>query len=226
MNLEEIKNGVIVSCQALEDEPLFSSFIMSKMALAAKEGGSVGIRANSVADIQMIQEEVDLPVIGIIKRDYEDSDIYITATSKEVDELLTTKAEIIALDATNRPRPNKEKLSDLVQQIHDGKRLVMADISTFEEGIFAQEIGVDLISTTLVGYTPYSDQLDAPAFDLIKKLTQAVSIPVIMEGHTSRPSDVTEALKNGAFAVVVGSIITRPQLITKKYVDATGNGSA
>ena len=100
--LEKIKGGIIVSCQALEDEPLHSSFIMGKMALAAKEGGAIGIRANSVADINEIKQTVALPVIGIIKRDYADSSVYITATKKEVNELLQTSSEIIALDATKQ----------------------------------------------------------------------------------------------------------------------------
>ena len=221
MNIKDLKNGVIVSCQALENEPLHSSFIMAKMALAAKEGGAIGIRANSTADINAIKGEVDLPVIGIIKRDYSDSDVYITATAHEVEELLSTKAEIIALDATNRKRPFNQKMEALLKLVHDNKRLAMADISTFEEAVEAERIGFDLVSTTLVGYTPYSRQVNEPDFDLIKKIKTELTIPVIMEGHTSLPIHVTKALESGAYAVVVGSIITRPQLITKHYVKAT-----
>lgn len=219
--LESLKNQLIVSCQALEDEPLHSSFIMSRMALAAKEGGARGIRANSVADIQAIKEIVDLPLIGIIKRDYADSDIYITATAKEVTELLTTSAEIIALDATKRPRPNGERLADLIKQIHDGGRLVMADISTLEEAVEAEHLGCDMVSTTLAGYTPYSHHTDTPDFALLSAICQSVTIPVIMEGHTNKPEQVTEGLRLGAHAAVVGSIITRPQVITEAYVKAT-----
>ena len=224
MDLAQLKGNLIVSCQALETEPLHSSFIMSKMALAAKEGGAKGIRANSVADINAIKEEVDLPVIGIIKRDYPDSPIYITATKQEVAELLTTKAEIIALDGTKQVRPHNEQLADLVEQIHEGGRLAMADVSTLEEAVAAEKLGFDIVSTTLAGYTPYSKKTEEPDFDLLAAVVKNVKIPVIMEGHTYLPEHVTEALKIGAYSVVVGSIITRPQLITERYVKATKMG--
>lgn len=224
MDLAQLKGNLIVSCQALETEPLHSSFIMSKMALAAKEGGAKGIRANSVADINAIKEEVDLPVIGIIKRDYPDSPVYITATKQEVAELLTTKAEIIALDGTKQVRPNNEQLADLVAQIHEDGRLAMADVSTLEEAIAAEKLGFDIVSTTLAGYTPYSKKTEEPDFDLLAAVVKNVKIPVIMEGHTYLPEHVTEALKIGAYSVVVGSIITRPQLITERYVKATKMG--
>lgn len=218
--LEKIKGGVIVSCQALEGEPLHSSFIMGKMALAAKEGGAIGIRANSVADINEIKQTVALPVIGIIKRDYADSSVYITATKKEVNELLQTSSEIIALDATKQKRPHDESLIELVQMIHDANRLAMADVSTLEEAVQAEKLGFDLVSTTLAGYTPYSKKTETPDFELLSEIVQAVKIPVIMEGHTNAPEQVTTALEIGAYAVVVGSIITRPQIITNHYVKA------
>ena len=218
--IEKLKGKVIVSCQALEDEPLHSSFIMSKMALAAKAGGAAGIRANSVKDIQAIKEVCDLPLIGIIKRDYPDSDVYITPTNQEVTELLTTEAEIIALDATKRKRPQDERLKDLIQQIHAADRLAMADVSTFEEALAAEKDGFDIVSTTLAGYTEYSRKTETPDFELLKEIVDHVNIQVIMEGHTDRPEQVTKALEIGAYAVVVGSIITRPQLITARYVAA------
>jgi N-acylglucosamine-6-phosphate 2-epimerase len=218
--LGELKGKIIVSCQALEDEPLHSSFIMGRMALAAEEGGAKGIRANSVVDIDEIKKQTDLPVIGIIKRDYENSDVYITPTMKEVEELLTTSAEIIALDATKQTRPNNEKVADLVERIHQSKRLAMADISTLSEALQAEKEGFDLVSTTLAGYTSYSKKTETPDFDLLKDIVQQVHLPVIMEGHTDAPEQVTKAFELGAFAVVVGSIITRPQVITKRYVKA------
>ena len=147
MLLDQLKGKLIVSCQALPDEPLHSSYIMSRMAVAAKQGGAAGIRAQSVEDINAIMEVCDLPMIGIIKRNYPDSDIYITATKKEIDELLGTKCQIIALDATDRPRPNGEKTEDLVAQIHAAGRLAMADCSTYEECVKAQEMGFDMVST-------------------------------------------------------------------------------
>ena len=218
MNIESIHHQLIVSCQALENEPLHSSFIMGRMAMAAKEGGAKGIRANSVADIQEIDKQVDLPIIGIIKRDYDDSEIYITATSKEVDELITeTHAEIIATDATERSRPHHEQLKDLIDQIHAGGRLAMADISSFEEGVNASKLGFDLISTTMSGYTSYTPKRDLPDFELLDQLTHAVETPIILEGHTYEPSHVTHAFELGAFSAVVGGAITRPQQITQRY---------
>lgn len=218
--LKKLEGKLIVSCQALENEPLHSPFIMGRMALAAQQGGAAGIRANSVEDIEEIKKVVDLPLIGIIKRDYPDSEVYITATAKEVSELLSTKAEIIALDATKRKRPHNEKIVDLVKQIHDSGRIAMADVSTFEEAVTAEEVGFDIISTTMAGYTDYSKKTDTPDFDLLQKIIDHCKVPVIMEGHTDQPGQVTKALKLGAFAVVVGSIITRPQLITKRYAEA------
>ncbi|TWW13724.1 putative N-acetylmannosamine-6-phosphate 2-epimerase [Dellaglioa algida] len=219
MNLNDIKDGLVVSCQALENEPLYSSFIMGKMALAAEQGGAVGIRANSIADILEIKKQVNLPLIGIIKRDYPDSEVYITATMKEVDELLTTDAEIIAMDATIRERPNHEVVTDLVSKIHAENRLVMADISTYEEGIMAEKNGFDMVSTTLSGYTNYTDERDSPDFELLKKLVENLRVPVIMEGHTTTPEEVKKALDMGAFSAVVGGVITRPQQITQRFVD-------
>ncbi len=217
--LNNIKGKLIVSCQALEDEPLHSSFIMGRMALAAKEGGASGIRAQGIEDINEIKKNVDLPVIGIIKRSYDDSEIYITPTLKEVEDLLNTECEMIALDATMRKRPNDEKLEDLVKAIHEGGKLAMADISTLEEGIQAEKLGFDCISTTLSGYTPYSTQSHTVDIPLLKALVEKVSVPVICEGKINTPEDLKEAFNKGAYSAVVGGAITRPQQITKRFTD-------
>lgn len=217
--LNNIKGKLIVSCQALEDEPLHSSFIMGRMALAAKEGGASGIRAQGIEDINEIKKIVDLPVIGIIKRSYDDSEIYITPTLKEVGDLLNTECEMIALDATMRKRPNDEKLEDLVKAIHEGGKLAMADISTLEEGIQAEKLGFDCISTTLSGYTPYSTQSPTVDIPLLKALVEKVSVPVICEGKINTPEDLKEAFNKGAYSAVVGGAITRPQQITKRFTD-------
>ncbi|WP_300347930.1 N-acetylmannosamine-6-phosphate 2-epimerase [Clostridium sp.] len=217
--LNNIKGKLIVSCQALENEPLHSSFIMGRMALAAKEGGASGIRAQGIEDINEIKKNVDLPVIGIIKRSYDDSEIYITPTLKEVEDLLNTECEMIALDATMRKRPNDEKLEDLVKAIHEGGKLAMADISTLEEGIQAEKLGFDCISTTLSGYTPYSTQSPTVDIPLLKALVEKVSVPVICEGKINTPEDLKEAFNKGAYSAVVGGAITRPQQITKRFTD-------
>ena len=140
-----LQGQLIVSCQALPHEPLHSDYIMARMAVAAQEGGAKGIRANSVIDIKAIKEAVDLPVIGIIKRDYDDADVFITATMKEIDELMTVKPEIIALDATTSTRPNGQTLDDFYHEIRAKypDQLLMADCSTVDEMIHADELGFD-----------------------------------------------------------------------------------
>ena len=153
-----LKGGLIVSCQALEDEPLHSAFIMGRMARAAKEGGACGIRANTVEDIKEIRKNVSLPIIGIVKCNYAKSPVYITPTLKEVDELMTIKPEIIALDATNRDRPDGKSLKEFFDEVKEKypEQLFMADCSTVEEAVYADKMGFDFIGTTLVGYTDSS----------------------------------------------------------------------
>lgn len=219
MDLEKLRGKLIVSCQALDDEPLHSSFIMGKMALAAKIGGASGIRAQSVEDIKEIQKQVDLPIIGIIKKNYPDSEVYITPTKKEIEELINSKCEIIALDATNRKRPNDEKLIDLLKLIHDNNTLAMADCSTIDECKNALDLGFDIISTTLFGYTSYSNNFDGPDFESIKKIVEFSNKPVIAEGKINTPEDLKKVFACGVFSAVVGSAITRPQLITQKFAD-------
>ena len=185
-----LPHGLIVSCQALPDEPLHSSFIMSKMALAAYEGGAVGIRANTKEDILAIKETVDLPVIGIVKRDYDHSDVFITATSKEVDELIESQCEVIALDATLQQRP-KETLDELVSYIrtHAPNVEIMADIATVEEAKNAARLGFDYIGTTLHGYTSYTQGqlLYQNDFQFLKDVLQSVDAKVIAEGNVITP---------------------------------------
>lgn len=218
--LESLKGKLIVSCQALPDEPLHSSFIMGKMALAAKEGGACGIRAQSVEDIIEIKKNVDLPIIGIIKKLYPDSEIHITASRKEVEDLLTSGCEIIALDATNRPRPNGDKLEDLLKLIQDNGILAMADCSTYEECINAWKLGFDIVSTTLFGYTNYSEKLKGPDFETLKKVVDNVECPVIAEGKINTPEDLKKVFEYcGVYSAVVGTAITRPREITKTFVE-------
>lgn len=215
-----IKGGLIVSCQALEDEPLFSSFIMGRMALAAKEGGAKAIRAQGIDDIIEIKKVTNMPIIGLIKKSYSDSDIYITATMKEVKALVDSKCcEMIALDLTHRKRPNDENVKDLIKYIHDNNILVMADISTYEEGIDAEKLGADCVSTTLSGYTSYSRQEKSPDLDLVKWLSNDLKIPVIAEGRIHSPSDLKRAYECGAYSAVVGGAITRPKEITERFVE-------
>lgn len=222
--IEQLKGKLIVSCQALPHEPLHSSFIMGRMALAAKEGGALGIRANTKEDIKEIQSQVDLPIIGIVKRDYEDSKVYITPTMKEIDELMEVKPEIIALDATGALRPGGLTLDDFFHQIKEKypEQLLMADCSTVEEALHADELGFDFIGTTMVGYTEQSknDKIEANDFEIIKQIVAKAKNKVIAEGNINTPEKAKRVVELGVFSVVVGSIITRPQLITKSFAEA------
>ncbi|KOF09014.1 N-acetylmannosamine-6-phosphate 2-epimerase [Planococcus glaciei] len=218
--LEQISKKLIVSCQALEDEPLHDPYIMSKMALAAKQGGASGIRANTVKDIQAIKKEVDLPIIGIIKQDYPGSNVYITPTMTEVDALHQEGVEIIAFDATKQERPDGKTFEQFFSEVKAKypEQLFMADVSTLDEAIAAEHAGVDIVAPTLGGYTPYSE--GTVPLELLERMVEVVSVPVIAEGNFDTPEKAKKALELGAHAVVVGSAITRPQLITEKFVNA------
>lgn len=222
--IEKLRGKLVVSCQALPHEPLHSSFIMGRMALAAKEGGAVGIRANTREDIREIQAQVDLPVIGIVKRDYEGSDVYITPTLREVEELMEVRPEIIALDATGRLRPNGVTLDAFFRELKQRypEQLWMADCSTVEEALHADELGFDFIGTTMVGYTEESRDLriEADDFAILREIVARAKHPVIAEGNINTPEKARRVIELGAFSVVVGSIITRPQLITKSFAEA------
>ncbi|WP_198022503.1 N-acetylmannosamine-6-phosphate 2-epimerase [Carnobacterium pleistocenium] len=220
--LDKVKSELIVSCQALDNEPLHSSYIMGKMAVAAEEGGAKGIRSNSKEDIIEIKKNTDLPVIGIVKRDYDDSEIFITATMKEIDELAESKCEMIALDATDRVRPNGETLESFVKSIRTKYPaiLLMADTATIDEAIEAERLGFDCVSTTLMGYTKESkgENIADNDFERLKTILASIAVPVIAEGHIDTPEKAKRCMELGVHSIVVGSAITRPQLITAGFV--------
>ncbi len=221
--MANLKRGLIVSCQAVKGEPLYGLGIMKYMARAAVQGGAAGIRANYVSDIKDIKSEVDVPVIGIIKAEYEGSDVYITPTLKEVKELLTTGCEVIALDATTRPRPNGEKLEDLVKYIRENAPQVeiMADCSDFEEAKVAHDLGFDYIGSTMRGYTPYTKGTTLPDYEFLTKLVKSFpDTKIIAEGGIWERDQLAKVCECGVYAVVIGSSITRPMDITKRFVGA------
>jgi N-acylglucosamine-6-phosphate 2-epimerase len=223
--LDKIHKGLIVSCQALENEPLHSSFIMGRMAIAAKEGGAKCIRANSVADIMEIKKNVDLPVIGIIKQVYGQNDVYITPTMAEIDALMETKAEIIATDATARVRPDGKTLKQFYGEIRAKYPdvLLMADVSTIEEAKYADDLGFDIVAPTLYGYTneTLGEKIYQDDYAVLKEIVKAVKkAKVIAEGNVITPEIARSVLDMNVHAVVVGGAITRPQQITKRFVDA------
>ena len=221
--ISQIYKKLIVSCQALPEEPLHSSFIMGRMAKAAKEGGACGIRANSREDIEEIKRNVELPIIGIVKKEYADSPVYITPTMREVDALVEAGADIIALDATGSRRPGGVLLDDFVEEIRNrypGQPL-MADCSTVEEVLHADRLGFDFLGTTLVGYTEQSagKQIEENDFEIIRQILEKVNHPVIAEGNINTPQKARRVLEIGCYSVVVGSIITRPQVITRTFTE-------
>lgn len=219
-----LKGNVIVSCQALPGEPLYveDKSIMYLMARAAKAAGSPAIRTSSIRDVKDIKEETKLPVIGLIKKNYEGSEVYITPTMKEVDDLVKAEADIVALDCTFSKRVNDEPINIFIKNIKEKypNIVLMADISTYEEGINAYKCGVDIIGTTMNGYTNQSIEANISNLELVSRLAKEVPIPIIAEGKIHYPYQVKEMLDAGAFAVVVGGAITRPLEIAKRFIDA------
>lgn len=222
--LERIKGQIIVSCQAVPGEPLYveEKSIMYLMARAAKQAGTPAIRTSSVRDVVAIKEETNLPVIGLIKIVYPGYESYITPTMKEVDELVAVNSDIIALDCTMRRRGDGKTIEEFIKEIKQKYKdiILMADISTYEEGMNAQKAGVDLVGTTMSGYTEYSPKIDGPDYELVRRLSKDLEIPVIGEGKVHSPKQAVQMLEAGAFAVVVGGAITRPLEIATRFINA------
>jgi N-acylglucosamine-6-phosphate 2-epimerase len=220
--LEQLKGGLIVSCQATPGSPMDQPDILAAFAQCAQLAGAVGIRANHGPNISAISKAVDLPVIGIKKRDVEGFEVYITPEWRDVMEAYEAGAKIIALDATDRPRPGPEDFAALTNRIHNElNALVMADVSTFQEGLAAAQAGADIVATTMSGYTPYTEgrkSIPGPDLELVQHLASAISTPIICEGCVHTPDQARAALYAGAFAVVVGTAITAPTWITEQYI--------
>ena len=217
--IKQVEKRLIVSCQALPDEALFGADIMAKMAISVARGGASAIRANTPVDVKAIRQAVDLPLIGLYKEVLPGYDVIITPTWKHALAIAEAGADVIALDCTCRPHPEGD-LQELIARVHERTDcLVMADISTSEEGIAAAAAGADMLSTTLSGYTPYSPQQKGPDLDLVTQLAASSPVPVIAEGRYHTPQQVRQALLNGAVSVVVGGAITRPRQITEFFIE-------
>jgi len=224
--LNHIKGKLIVSCQAVKGEPLYveEKSIMYLMARAAKMAGCECIRTSSIRDVIAIKEETGLPIIGLIKKQYEGFDSYITTTMKEVDELVEAKADCIAIDCCFSKRGDGKDISDFMKEVRAKypKQILMADISTYEEALNAQTLGFDIVSTTMSGYSPHTMNKDKtkPDFVLLEECVANLNVPVICEGKIHTPEAAVEALSKGAYAVVVGGTITRPLEIAQRFIKA------
>lgn len=221
--INRLKNKVVVSVQAMPSEPLYLEKCMVAMMKSVVKGGAGGLRVAGARDVKNAKHLFDIPVIGLTKPDVIPPNwqeiVYITPTLDDVIELVNAGADIIAFDGTMRERPSGAKLEDLIKYIKINKRVSMADISTVEEGINAAKLGANMLSTTLSGYTQFSQNKGSkPDFELLEQLVTETNLPVVLEGRIWEPEEVDKAFELGAHCVVIGSAITRPQLITKRFV--------
>lgn len=215
MEFPKLDRGLVVSCQSFPGEPLYGPHYMAAMAKAAEIGGAAGIRANSLEQISAIRQEVRLPIIGLWKREFPGYEVYITPRVEDAKAVFEAGADVVAIDATDGLT-----LEQTIRLLRDLRIPVMADISTYEEGIAAEAYGADFISTTLSGYTPYSPQQKRPDLRLLARLAGSVGVPVVAEGRITTPQQAAQALELGATFVVVGGAITRPHQIVMSFTDA------
>jgi N-acylglucosamine-6-phosphate 2-epimerase len=223
--IDRIRGGVIVSCQAPPESPLAKPEIIAAIAQTAENNGAVGVRIDTPSHIAAVSRATGIPIFGIHKVMTEAFEVYITPTFESACSIAEAGCDVIAIDATLRPRPGGEQLKRIHELIKSQlRKLTMADVSTIDEGIMAgEEIGFDFVSTTLSGYTAVSNGNSiTPDFALIESLARRISAPIIAEGRLRSPSDVRRAFDCGASAVVVGKAITGIDLLVREFVDAGG----
>lgn len=223
-----LKHGLIVSCQSEGDDPFNSPQYIALFAKAAEMGGACGIRARQPENVKAVRDAVSLPVIGITKGEFPDGTVLITPDFQDVQALINAGAAIIAADATKRVRPNGLSGRQFLAECKKRWDVpLMADISTLEEGLAAEEEGVDFVGTTLAGYTPYTNKAseDEPDWELLNSLVRRAKTPIIAEGRIWTPDQARKALELGAYAVVVGTAITRPRVVTRRFVEALQTSS-
>jgi N-acylglucosamine-6-phosphate 2-epimerase len=224
--IAHLRGRLIVSCQAPADSPLHDPYVIARLALAAERQGAGGVRVDSPSHIQATRALVTVPIIGIHKQVHDGSAVYITPTCNAAAGVIEAGADIIAVDATTRHRPHGERLADVIGIIRAHGRLVMADVATEAQGLAAADLGVDLIATTLSGYTEDSVRHPGPDLTLVERLATGTRLPVIAEGRIRTANDVRQAFRAGAYAVVVGGAITGIDTMVKHFVDATPSGLA
>jgi putative N-acetylmannosamine-6-phosphate epimerase len=220
-----LARGLIVSCQARPDNPLHGPPFMAAMALAAEQGGAVGIRANGAEDLRAIRQVTSLPLLGILKREIAGFETYITPDLASARTVVEAGADVVGVDATSRPHP-EGSATDLIRAVSRELRVpVFADVSRFDEGIEAARAGADFVGTTLAGYTAYTPNDGDPDLELLEALARDLDVPVVAEGRYWTPLQVEQAFELGAFAVVVGTAITNPREITRRFAAAVPQGA-
>ena len=214
-----LKGAVIASCQAGPESPLNRPEIIGALAGSAALGGAQAFRVDGPANVSAVRAISGLPIFGINKVDNEGYDVRITPTLEDALEVVRAGADIVALDGTERPRPGGETLAQVIAGLHDIGVPVMADISTKREAFAAVEAGADMVATTLAGYTPYTEQVNRtePAFPLLEEIRD-LPVPIIVEGRIWTTEHVASCFDGGAFAIIIGSAITVPELITRRFV--------
>jgi N-acylglucosamine-6-phosphate 2-epimerase len=217
--LSQLSRGLIVSCQAPIDSPLHHPEIIAVIAQTVVRRGAVAVRIDSPSHIQAVRQRVQVPIIGLWKRAYPGTDVYITPQFSDAVAIAAAGADIIAIDATNRDRYGGETIAEIVARIHGelGKP-VMADIDTLANARLAAAAGADIIGTTLYGYTEATQAATPPGFDLLSAMVREIDRPIVCEGGISSPQQAKQALNLGADAVVVGTAITGIDLLTAAYV--------
>lgn len=220
-----LRQGLIVSCQAPSNSPLHNRVVIAAMAEASMNQGAVGVRIDTPAHVQAVRSQCPtVPIIGLWKQQLPGTEVYITPQFDHADAIATAGADIIAIDATGRKRPGGETVETLIARIHQelGK-IVMADVDTLENAINAAQAGADIVGTTLYGYTNQTKHLSPPGLDLLVKMVEKLDVPVICEGGIASPKIAQEALKLGAYAVVVGTAITGIDWQVKAYLEGMRN---
>ena len=224
--LEQLNNCMIVSCQSEGDDP-FNAVpeYMALFARAAEMGGAKGIRTQGIAKLKAIKKAVSLPVIGLLKDKFEDGTVRITGSFNEVEQLIEAKSDIIAIDGTFRLREGFTG-PDFIKAVKKKYGcVILADIATYEEAIACEKAGADCVSTTLNGYTLDTMQFhDGPNYDVLKQIVRNVKIPVFAEGRYNTPAEAKHAMELGAYAVISGTAITRPRVVTSWFVEAIVQG--
>ena len=219
-SLGRLRGGLVVSCQARADNPLHGPAMMAVMGQAAVLGGAVGIRADGPADIAAIRRAVDVPIVGISKVPDEQGQTFITPTAAAARAVIDAGARLVALDGTARSRPGGESLATVIAAIHEHGGVALADVGTVRDADYAVESGADAVGTTLSGYTPDSPRQEEPDFALLQRLVADCPVPVFAEGRIWTRDEARRAIALGAAFVVVGTAITNPMAITKRFVQA------